>query len=246
MFNFDILVNERPVKRFFDSQGRIWIEARPGSSFSLKVSNNSYGRILAVVSVDGLNVIDGKHEDPWCAKGYIVNSFSNINIPGWKINSCNVREFYFTIDENQSYSRKIGADERNIGVIGAAIFTEKLYNQFNYTYSSSDCNSFYPDTVFRDAVNSSKNLSGADYNVVKCSCNESPYTDYSEKVSVGSGETKDFKTFKTNFERLNLYATMSIYYETWEGLKRKGILKEDEEYRNFPKPFPDGKYCPNI
>ena len=125
MFNFDVLVDGRPVKKYYDRSGNIWIEGRKGTAFTLKVKNHDYGRILGIISVDGLNVIDGKHVPIEDSRGYIINSRSSVNVPGWKINENEVREFYFTINGDNSYVRKIGADERNIGVIAAAVYKEK-------------------------------------------------------------------------------------------------------------------------
>jgi len=127
MFNFDVLVDGRPVKRYYDRNGHIWIEGRKGTAFTLRVKNNFYNRILGIVSVDGLNVIDGKHVPKEDSRGYVINSYSSVNVPGWKINEDEVREFYFTINGENSYVRKIGADEKNIGVIAAAVYNEKIH-----------------------------------------------------------------------------------------------------------------------
>jgi len=68
-----------------------------------------------------------------------------------------------------------------------------------------------------------------------------------EKVSVGSGKKVDFQTTKVTFERDKLEETIVIYYDTWKGLKDRGVVAEDENYRKgIPKPFPSDRFCPDV
>ena len=273
MFNFDVLVNGRPVKKYFDRNGQIWIEGRKGTAFTLKVKNNDYGRVLGIVSVDGLNVIDGKHTPLEESRGYVLNSHSNINIPGWKVSDFEVKEFYFTLNGEDSYVRKIGADDRNIGVIAAAVYKELVkWPTYTTTYTTTGtCNSW--DGKIDMTNMGVENLSGT-VNVFNASsvppvgsnlstnensgylrssgkvglggpCPTSKLELY-EKVSVGSGERMVFRTNTVDFERGNYEGQILIYYDTWEGLKDKGVLKDNNNYRQRPEPFGTGGFCPDI
>jgi hypothetical protein len=270
MFNFEVLVDGRPVKRYYDRSGQIWIEGRKGTQFTLRVKNNSHGRILGIVSVDGLNVVDGKHVPIEDSRGYVLNSYSSINIPGWKINQDEVREFYFTVNGRDSYVRKIGADERNIGVIAAAVYKEKQY-PITYTYNLSGTSIDYSTNVgnwnvYDDGhVNelfTASDIPEPDMQVfnmsadvsprsgyIKSSSSRSPKMDIRERdqsVSVGSGERAEFRTRKVDFDRGDFEGEVIIRYDTWEGLKRRGVLREDREYHDRPRPFPNGQYCPDV
>jgi len=291
MFNFDVLVDGRPVKKYFDRNGQIWIEGRKGTAFTLKVKNNDYGRILGIVSVDGLNVIDGKHTPLEESRGYVINSHSNINIPGWKVNKSEVREFYFTINGENSYVRKIGADDRNIGVIAAAVYKELVkWPTYSTNYTSTvwdgkmrmfdvgkenltgSINVFNSSTPIGASMDYDDNMSNNENSgYIKSASNtylgktRGPkistsevdrsmgfgYEDESsnkkvEKVSVGSGERVDFRTKTVDFERGNYEGQILIYYDTWEGLKDKGILRDDRDYRQRPEPFGTGDFCPDV
>jgi hypothetical protein len=242
MYNLHVIVNGRPVRKFYDESGQVWVEARDGSIFEVKISNDSCGRILAIPSIDGLNVIDGNYEDPCNSRGYIVNSHSSITIPGWKINSNQAREFYFTIKNGASYVEKVGADKKNIGIIAAAIYTEKLkYNFYhNYCYGGYNVTDYiyYPISSTSDPIHT-----------VSCS---SDYKSYNKKnIATGSGRRTDFKTLKSDFNREVLNQILTILYDTWEGLKKSGIIDYDRKYRNeSPQPFPSystkGEYCIDI
>lgn len=264
MFNFDVLVNGRPVRRYYDDSGKIWIEGRKGKAFTLKVKNNSHERILGIVSVDGLNVINGKHVPVEDSRGYVLNSYSSINIPGWKISKNEVREFYFTINSDNSYAKKIGADERNVGVIATAVYKEKVYPPITYTYTTNTTTTpidyrgwdFSSGTSLRSepvSIYSSMNVSdsnensgysGAEKQTSSVSLSKAPVK--REKVSVGSGERQQFKTHTVDFERGVYEGEVLIYYDTWEGLKKRGVLRDDRDYRDNPQPFGSGKFCPDI
>ncbi len=246
MFNFDVLVDGRPVKRYYDRSGQIWIEGRKGTAFTLRVKNNSHGRVLGIVSVDGLNVIDAKHVPIEDSRGYIINSYSSINIPGWKISEDEVREFYFTINGHNSYVRKVGADERNIGVIAAAVYREKIYpiTSWTYTYSSPNIDDT-PAQVFSCSSNMNVNQDSG-YISSGVTSPEMKTRAIDNSVSVGSGERMGFKTHSVDFERGVFEGEVIIRYDSWEGLKRRGVLREDEEYRERPQPFGNGNFCPNV
>ena len=267
MYQLRVLVNGRPIPVYHDYRtGLDWIEARNGTKYEVEVKNDSYNRILSVVSIDGLNVINGKHEDPLYVTGYIIHQHSNVKIPGWKISADNVREFYFTPQE-QSYSAKLGADLSNTGVIATAIYKEKI--QWTYT-TSTYCPppytikepwgnpwdrkiNFNNQNTF-DSGNSSGVMRGMSASVnAKIPDPESVYNmnfvEFSAeiptvpKLATGSGEVKDFKTHKASFGERVLETVISLYYDTKENLIKKGIYNQQD---NLPKPFPSTEFCPDI
>jgi hypothetical protein len=268
MYQMRILVNDKPVPIYRDYRtGTDWIEARNETKYVIEVKNNGYNRILAVSSVDGLNVINGKHEDSLTAPGYILHPYNNIKIPGWKISAEDVREFFFTPQES-SYSTKLGANPANTGVIATAIFKEKIAYTYAYTTSTYNPNTILrkwdtPVPTWNDNTFQPVNLSG---NVSAGGSSASPmmastcFSVGSEKAAVynmnymdampepklatGSGEVKDFRTHKASFGERVLEATLILYYDTREGLIRRGI--DVSRIDGLPKPFPNGQYCPNI
>ena len=58
-YTVDILVNDKPVRKF-PFNDKLFVEARKGQEYSIRIKNNSWQRILAVASVDGLDVLTGK------------------------------------------------------------------------------------------------------------------------------------------------------------------------------------------
>lgn len=126
-YSLGISVNNNPVTEY-SHDNNIFIEGRDGSRFAIDFQNNSYERVEVILSVDGLNVLDGNQAGEK-GPGYVVNSRSSIRVEGWTKSLSKAQEFYFTGKDN-SYSNRIGKSG-NTGVIGAMIFREKpkpIYN----------------------------------------------------------------------------------------------------------------------
>lgn len=102
---------------------RRFLVGREGSSYSIVINNRCRSRLEVVVSVDGLDVIDGK---PASIKkrGYVIMPGKTLEIPGWRTAPDRVARFLFT-PVSGSYANLKHGDHRNVGVIGLAVFDEK-------------------------------------------------------------------------------------------------------------------------
>ncbi|MBX7144516.1 MAG: hypothetical protein K1X79_08715 [Oligoflexia bacterium] len=107
------------------SEGSL-IQVREGQEYSIVVRNPMPVRVAAAVTVDGLNIIDGKRSTPADAQKWIIEPYSSITLRGWQTSDSNLRRFVFTRD-SQSYAQWKGRrDHRdyspNLGMIGVAFF----------------------------------------------------------------------------------------------------------------------------
>ena len=102
--------------------GRDYIEGRPGHRFSVSLHNLTGERVLAVLSVDGVNAISGQTAGSSQA-GYVLEPWQQVDIRGWRKSYSDVAEFYFT-DLPDSYAARTGRPQ-NVGVIGVAAFRER-------------------------------------------------------------------------------------------------------------------------
>ena len=121
---FELVVrpkNRTPADEY-PHQGRTWIEGRDNSSFVVEVTNHGHLRARAVVSVDGVSVLDGKPAS-FDGQGYVVNPGQTISIPGWATSASSAAEFFFT-RKSEGYAEQTGQGG-NAGVIGAAFFEER-------------------------------------------------------------------------------------------------------------------------
>lgn len=104
------------------ANGRTLIEGHDGARYKILVRNATNARFEIVASVDGLDVIDGKPADP-NRRGYIVDPHDTLVIDGFRTSDANVAAFRFGAVA-ESYAAQTSGD-RNVGVVGLAIFSER-------------------------------------------------------------------------------------------------------------------------
>lgn len=124
-YELAILVDDRPVSEFRDDEHEeVWIAVSRGQEFEIALGNYSSRRVLAVPTVDGLSVVNGK-PGSFESEGYIIRPGKKIVIPGWRLDNESVARFEFGTVA-QGYAAKTGHSPRNIGVIASAFFLEKV------------------------------------------------------------------------------------------------------------------------
>jgi hypothetical protein len=105
--------------------GRRYVVGTPGNEYAIRVRNCTAVRVLAVVSVDGVNVVTGETASTDQA-GYVVEPGGYVNIQGWRKDLDRTAAFYFS-DPSDSYASRTGRPD-DLGVIGVALFREKAYS----------------------------------------------------------------------------------------------------------------------
>jgi hypothetical protein len=106
----------------FTAAGRTLIMGHDGARYKIVVHNQSAARFEVVTSVDGLDVIDGQPADP-NRRGYLINPHGDLTIDGFRTSNNEVAAFRFG-KVADSYAAQTSGD-RNVGVIGMAIFSER-------------------------------------------------------------------------------------------------------------------------
>ena len=96
--------------------------ANKGRRYSIVLRNETEYRLEAVVSVDGLDVMDGQPASIG-KRGYILQPRQRIVIDGWRRSMSTVAAFRFS-SVRDSYAEQKHGDSRNVGVIGVALFNE--------------------------------------------------------------------------------------------------------------------------
>ena len=107
-------------------QGRGYVAGTPGNEYRLTLRNRSGETLLAVVSVDGVNVVTGENAQPQ-QSGYVLPPGRLVEILGWRKSLAQTAAFYFT-DLADSYAARTGRPD-NVGVIGVALFRRKAASQ---------------------------------------------------------------------------------------------------------------------
>jgi hypothetical protein len=99
-----------------------YVVGEPGRRYSVRLENQSPWRFEGVVSVDGLDVIDGR-EASFQKRGYIIRPGQTMLIEGFRTSESEVAAFRFGSVAN-SYANQTTGSARNVGVVGVALFAE--------------------------------------------------------------------------------------------------------------------------
>ncbi|MDO5505849.1 MAG: hypothetical protein Q4F49_06125 [Pseudoxanthomonas suwonensis] len=103
-------------------RGQQWTAGTPGQRYAVRLTNHSPGRVLVVLSVDGVNAITGETASP-AQTGYVLGPGQSSDITGWRKSQRDVAAFHFT-DLGDSYAARTGRPD-DVGVIGIAVFHER-------------------------------------------------------------------------------------------------------------------------
>ncbi|MBL9020638.1 MAG: hypothetical protein JNL21_00500 [Myxococcales bacterium] len=128
----------------FEASGKKFVVGQAGDRYSIVLQSHVPARLEVVVSVDGLDVIDGKAAS-FSKRGYLIDPHGQIEIDGFRQSMDQVAAFRFGSVRN-SYAEKKTGDSRNVGVIGIALFNEQGTNPASWprgdTQKRLDANPF--------------------------------------------------------------------------------------------------------
>ena len=119
----ELLVDGRPGPEYL-ARDKTYIEALAGREYAVRLTIRTDRRIAVALSVDGLNSIDAKVTSADGASKWILGPYQSLTIDGWQTSAQTARKFFFT-SESRSYGAWLGKT-RNLGVVAAAVFREKL------------------------------------------------------------------------------------------------------------------------
>jgi len=241
-----ILINGKPIQTHH-KDGRIYIEAKEGSEYEIRVRNSQCNRVLAVASVDGLNVIDGNTASTDGA-GYVVGAYDSYTIKGFRYDDSNVGAFKFVKKEN-SYAEGKSVGE-NCGVIGVTVFEEvpqlTLTTNAYYTNTLKTPSDYQYKSGTADYALLSQSV-GANWVTTvadaSCTCCDRgiPKANSSLRgfdMGSGWGSSKTSKVSETTFEKSGHSKTFEFFYASRESLIEMGIIVKKTNQVAFPQSFP--------
>jgi hypothetical protein len=234
-------------------RGEYWVAGRPGARYSIEIRNRLGERLLAVTSVDGVNVVSGATAG-WDQTGYVFGARERYQITGWRKSDAEVAAFTFT-DSANSYAERTGRPA-NVGVIGVAIFRER---QAEAAYVAPPAPSAAESTV-RNAMDAAARLesmagsaAGARAGApAERAANSPPSSAPSfaavsppgappaPKLGTGHGEREYSYVNRTEFSRMQSQPNevIRIHYDSMENLLAMGIIKRPRPVPPVANPFP--------
>ncbi len=207
----------RPLPVYHDN-GRYYIAGVPGREYSIRLRNRTYTDLLAVVSVDGVNVVTGETAAV-DQGGYILSRRQRFDIKGWRKSLDKVAAFYFSsLDE--SYAARTGRPD-HVGVIGVALFKRRTVQP-------------YDDRADHDWLDAPAD------SAAPSARRQEKRSAESESLGTGHGRRKYSSVRYGEFERASEVPNevVTIYYDTRANLVARGIIPGGGG--THPDPFPNG------
>ena len=214
--------------------GEYWITGHPGARYAVEIRNSTDARLLAVTSVDGVNVISGAMA-AWQQTGYVFDPGERYQITGWRKSNEEVAAFFFT-DLSNSYAARTGRPA-NIGVIGVALFRERRPQP---VYSPPQIAPFAreADSAARAAAAPAPRMQGGGQGDVAGA--SSSLAEANAKLGTGHGAREYSYVRDTEFVRLHPEPdeVIRIRYDSLENLVAMGIVPPTGATSRPPNPFP--------
>ncbi len=224
-------------------RGEYWVAGTPGAKYAIDVRNATGRRVLAVTSVDGVNVVTGDTASVQ-QSGYVFAAWQRYGITGWRKSNNDVAAFEFTASPN-SYAERTGRP-RDVGVIGVALFLERLpvpeqmvpvpvvpyHSRAESDGSSAPAAAAAPSTP---AAPASRSREMAD------SMDKRAMPQAAPKLGTGHGERESSYVSHTAFERERNTPNevIRIRYDSRDNLVAMGVLPQYRAPQPLPNPFPD-------
>lgn len=214
---------ELPVHRH---GGRLYVAGTPGNEYEVRLANRSGGRVLTVISVDGVNAITGETAAA-SQSGYVLDPGRRASISGWRKSLENVAAFYFTALPDSYAARTARPD--NVGVIGVAVFRERQRGPEPWLGA---------DEAARQSGRAEAPAPGA-----PSARAESGAADAAPKLRLGTGHGREhaaptrYVAFERESDRPT--QTIAIYYDSRANLVAAGVIPAARP-RPDPRPFPAG------
>lgn len=201
-------------------EGERHIAGEPGREYEIRLRNRAGARVLAVTSVDGVNVITGQTASSR-GSGYVLDAWGHVAIDGWRKSMDEVAAFYFTALPD-SYAARTGRPD-NVGVIGVALFRERAPVMPMESERRASAEAAAPAAPAADS------LAG--------------HARAEKRLGTGHGRRLDSGAVYTAFERANESPdeVIRIYYDSRRNLVARGIIPRPQDRLAWrqPNPFPD-------
>ncbi len=212
--------------------GRRYVEGQPGNEYAVRIRNCSGQRLLAVLSVDGVNAVTGETASP-DQSGYVIEPGGYVTVQGWRKDLNRTAAFYFS-DPGDSYAARTGRP-KDLGVIGVALFRERPIERQGWLSRESRRSGPAPA---RERAESDAAGKAADSRAE--STNAAAPAAQQPSLGTGHGRGEYSPVEQVAFERASARPdeVVAIRYERRESLVAMGVLPATRHGLRNPDPFP--------
>ena len=232
--------------------GDVWVAGRPGAHYAIQIHSQDGRRLLAVTSVDGVNVLTGETAGV-DQSGYVFDSWASYGIAGWRKSDSQIAAFTFTSIPN-SYAARTGRPA-NVGIIGLALFRERVEQVYQpmerldmpvpapkmeVPPAAMDSAAGAPSAPAEESLARKESRAAG-------SLKDEAQRQRAQSLGTGHGRREYSPITKVEFERESSRPdeVIRIRYDSYENLVAMGVIRRPPPRR--PDPFPDAQsgYVPD-
>jgi len=215
-------------------EGRAYVVGKPGNEYQLTLRSRQGEDVLAVLSVDGVNVITGETATTQ-QSGYVLAPRQPLEVRGWRKDLSRTAAFYFTALPD-SYAARTGRPD-NVGAIGVALFRRKAPERVPFSLAPAE-----PQA----APFARSEASGAG-SLADKSAARAMERDREDRLGTGHGRSEAAPARHVGFERATREPAevVTIYYDRYENLLARGIVPRTAWPRPSPGPNPFPGFVPD-
>ncbi|MEO8976841.1 MAG: hypothetical protein ABI552_13925 [Casimicrobiaceae bacterium] len=212
----------------YPSRGERFVVGTPGNEYRMRIRNLSGARILAVASVDGVNIVSGDTASP-AQSGYVLGPWETLDVDGWRTSLRKTAAFYFTTLAD-SYATRTGRPN-DLGVIGVAVFRERapIVQQREAEIARDRASNAAPDPRMQKSMADAQPSAKAQGAMTSA-------------PSIGTGYGRDETSYaqRVAFERATTTPAelLAVRYDSRENLLAMGVLPRPQMIGRAPDPFP--------
>jgi hypothetical protein len=202
-------------------EGRAWVVGAPGNEYQIVVHNRRPEDLLAVMSVDGINVVSGETAHP-LQSGYVLSPRRGMEVKGWRKSLERTAAFYFTALPD-SYAARTGRPE-NLGVIGVALYQRKRAAPAAGVAPIAQSS---PVPANAAAARSESRA-------------QAPAAERDARLGTGHGRSEASHARQVEFERASSAPAeiITIHYDSYRNLVARGVIREPRPFPQESAPFP--------
>ena len=238
--------------RTYRDHGKLYVAGTPGHRYSVRLTNRTGGRVMTVLSVDGVNAVTGQTASP-DQSGYVLDPWQSTEIAGWRKSDNEIAQFNFTTLPD-SYAARTGRPA-NVGVIGVAVFTERVpvWRQREDEIARAEPPAPPLQTTKDNSAREQDSMAGGAARPAAAPAQaESQPADKAgalakseKRLGTGHGAREYSHIESTTFDRASRRPAeqLAIWYDSYKNLVAQGII-ERPIARQDPQPFPNG-YVPD-
>lgn len=223
-------------------RGEYWAVGQPDARYAISIRNKGGERLLAVTSVDGINVLSGASAG-YNQTGYVFGSYTGYEITGWRKSDSEIAAFEFAA-AGDSYAAQTGRPGQ-VGVIGVALFKERqpepvvepaaAIGMLSRKDGAAGESRAREESAPAPAAPAAKSLAS---NLAESSRAADSAPAAVQRLGTGHGQRETSVVSHTGFERAQSQPNevIRIRYDSRAALVAMGVIQDPN--RRIPKPFP--------